>query len=74
MPESIDMRVAKLEVEHGHLKRELQELDVKTSKLTDTVQSISKTLDAIKNWIIGGVLVVLSMQVGLVEILKKLFL
>lgn len=85
MPETIEVKVARLEVSHEQLKREIENefdkfrgdlsaFNKKVDTLADTVQSISKTLHAIKHWIVGGVLTALAMQFGMAEVLKKLFL
>lgn len=70
---SIDQRVLKLElIVDGH-KEDLKELRDSAKMLSKSLEAIEKTLQQIKWLTIGGALVLVANEIGIIKVIKSLF-
>ncbi len=70
----LESRVVKLETVVDVHAKELTQLRETSESLTTSIKSIEKTLQAIKNLAIGGFLVLIAQETGLMALLKTIIL
>lgn len=73
MPDQLETRVVRLEVNQVNHAEDIKELRETTVDLKQTMHSIEKNLSQIKYLAIGALAVVLAQTVGLDKALKVLF-
>lgn len=70
---TIDQRVLKLEfIVEGH-KEDLKELRDSAKMLKDSLEAIKATLQQIKWLAIGGAVMLVANEIGIIKVIKSLF-
>ena len=66
----MESRVVRLEEQVKHHDHRIAKVEKKTTSIHEDLVAIKEIMAKIKNWIIGGVVVFIVQQVGLVDFLK----
>ncbi len=70
---NMESRITSLEERVKYHDKEIQELKDGQEKLIRKIEGVIEAINAVKNWIIGGVVFAIASQVGLVTALTKIF-
>jgi len=68
----MESRVIRLEEKMKHHDHRLTRVEKKTTSIHEDLVAIRGIMEKIKNWIVGGVVVFIVQQIGLVEAFQKL--
>lgn len=68
----MENRVTTLEFQVKHHEKEIQGLKDGQEKLIKKLEGVIEAINAVKNWIIGGIIFAISSQVGLITAITKI--
>lgn len=66
----MEARVIRLEEQAKHQDRRIDKVEKKTNSMHDDLVAIKVIMEKIKNWIIGGVVVFIIQQVGILPAIR----
>ena len=69
----VSNRVLTLEISSSHFEKELKEMKNESRMLKEGLDKINSTIINIKNWIIGGVVMIIIQQYGILDAIKAFF-
>lgn len=69
----MESRIVTLEEKVKYHDKEIQELKDGQEKLIKKIEGVIEAINAVKNWIIGGIVFAIASQVGLITALTKIF-
>lgn len=68
----IKLQIVKIEDKLVYHEKELNELIKWGNKLEGKLEEVVNIMNKVKNWIIGGVVTFVAMQIGIIEFVKAL--
>jgi hypothetical protein len=68
----MENRVTTLEFQVKYHGKEIQDLKDGQEKLIKKLEGVIEAINAVKNWIIGGIIFAISSQVGLITAITKI--